>query len=106
MSTQTQFMRENPALRLNIPICSLLATNDGYWHANQANLDKFLDKYFSGPRLIMSKASSHVWVVTSMIISEFIDYCTSDGSQEFDINELHGEVVDWQYGGNRHRESD
>ena len=63
-----------------------------------------LDKYFvSKNRNVMNKKTSHLWVINSMILAEFIEFCESDGQKKFDDRAIHGKVVDWKEGGNRHR---
>ena len=44
MNAQTQFMRENPDIKINIPTCTLLGTKDGYWKASVPGLEKMMDK--------------------------------------------------------------
>ena len=50
-------------------------------------------------RNVMAKKTSHLWIINSEIVKEYLSFCASNGEMAYDPKEIHGRQVDWREGG-------
>lgn len=93
MSAQVEFFRNYSEHRIPLPVCALVAKRDGYWKATEQHMQDILDRYFNQKRMIMSKDTSHVFVINSLIVQEFMPFCYGGGVAPYDQNKVYGKVV-------------